>query len=80
MEPVGSLADHGQSLLHVPSFYIQRRLCGNIWTTDPEPLALSGPSLPLTFLVIRHQVPRGCPSAESDTHEVCLRTQPAGIE
>jgi hypothetical protein len=34
----------------------------------PEPAALVGPSLPLTVLVIRHQVPGGCPSAESDTN------------
>ena len=27
---------------------------------------LIGPSLPLTLLVIRHQVPRGCPSPESE--------------
>jgi hypothetical protein len=43
-------------------------------------LAVSGPSLPLTFLVIRHQVPGGCPSTESDTTWECLRAQPAGIE
>ena len=48
--------------------YIQHGLCGNIWTTDPEPQALIGPSLPLIFLVMRHQVSRGCPSAESDTN------------
>ena len=46
----------------------------------PEPLALIGPSLPLIFLVIRHQGSRGCPSAESGTHEACSRTQPATIE
>ena len=32
------------------------------------------------ILVMRHQGSRGCPSAESGTHEECLTTQPAGIE
>jgi hypothetical protein len=41
---------------------------GNSWTQGPEPLRLIGLSLLLIFLVIRHQVPRGCPSAESDTN------------
>jgi hypothetical protein len=36
-----------------------------------------GRPLSLTCLVARHQAPRGCPSAESDTHEECLRAQPA---
>jgi len=52
----------------------------NIWTQGPEPLRLIGLSLSLIFLVMRHQVSRGCPSPESDTHEECLRTQPATIE
>jgi len=34
----------------------------------PEPHRLIGPSLLLTFLVIRHQVHCGCPSAESETN------------
>jgi hypothetical protein len=51
-----------------------------MWTQGPEPLALIGLSLPLTFLVIRHQVPGGCPSTESETNWECLTTQPAGIE
>jgi len=50
---------------------------GNIWTQGPEPLRLIGLSLSLICLVIRHQVLRGCPSPESDTHEEWLRTQPA---
>ena len=53
---------------------------GNIWTQGPEPLRLIGRSLSLICLVIRHQVLRGCPSPESDTHEECPRTQPATIE
>jgi hypothetical protein len=58
--------------------YIYSTDCvGNIWTQGPEPLRLIGPSLLLIFLVIRHQVPCGCPSTESGTHEECLRTQPA---
>lgn len=78
-EPMVSLADNGESLLDVPALEIQHGLCGNIWTHDPEPYRLIGPSLPLTCLVIRHQVPRGCPSPESDPHEACLRTQPAAL-
>jgi hypothetical protein len=50
---------------------------GNIWTQGPEPLRLIGPSLLLLCLVLRHQVPHGCPSPESGTHEECLRAQPA---
>jgi hypothetical protein len=46
----------------------------------PEPNRLIGRSLSLTFLVIRHQVPRGCPFTESSTHEECLWTQPACCE
>ena len=34
---------------------------GSIWTRGPEPLRLIGPSLLLNFLVMRHQVPCGCP-------------------
>jgi hypothetical protein len=41
---------------------------GSIWTQGPEPLRLIGPSLLLTFLVIRHQVSRGCPFPASDTN------------
>jgi hypothetical protein len=41
---------------------------GNIWTQGPEPSRLIGPSLPLTFLVTRHQVCCGCPSTESVTN------------
>ena len=41
---------------------------GSIWTQGPEPLRLIGPSLLLIFLVIRHQVSRGCPSPESGTN------------
>jgi hypothetical protein len=52
----------------------------NIWTQGPEPLRLIGRSLSLLCLVSRHQVSPGCPSAESDTHEACLRTPPAGLE
>jgi hypothetical protein len=52
----------------------------SIWTHGPEPCGLIGPPLPLTALVRCHQVPRGCPSTEFDTHEECLTTQPAGIE
>jgi len=48
--------------------YIQHRLCGSIWTQDLEPHRLIGLSLSLIFLVMRHQVPRGCPSAESGTN------------
>ena len=49
--------------------YIYSTDCAGIsWTTAPEPLALIGLSLPLTFLVICHQASRGCPSAESDTN------------
>ena len=49
--------------------YIYSTDCvGNIWTQGPEPLRLIGPSLLLIFLVIRHQVSRGCPSTESDTN------------
>ncbi len=59
--------------------YLPHRLCGSIWTQDPEPHRLLGPSLLLIFLVRRHQVPRGCPSAESETHEECLWTQPAPL-
>ena len=59
--------------------YIQHGLCGNIWTKAPEPDRLIGPFLLLIFLVLCHQVLRGCPSAESDTHEECLRTQPAAL-
>ncbi len=77
-EPTVSLAANGQSPFDVPSLSIQHGLCGNIWTTAPEPHRLLGPSLPLTLLVLRHHVPRGCPSTESETHEACLRTQPAG--
>ena len=51
----------------------------NLWTHGPEPLRLIGLSLSLIFLVIRHQVLRGCPSPESETHEECLRTQPATL-
>ena len=51
--------------------YIQRRLCGSMGTKRPEPQAVIGPSLLLIFLVIRHQVSRGCPSPESETHEEC---------
>ena len=40
----------------------------NIWTQGPEPLRLIGPSLLLIFLVLRHQVPRGCLSTESGTN------------
>ena len=39
-----------------------------MWTKRPEPQAVIGPSLLLIFLVIRHQVSRGCPSTESDTN------------
>ena len=35
---------------------------------DPEPHRLIGLSLLLTFLVMRHQVPRGCPFTESRTN------------
>jgi len=61
----------------------------SIYSTDCEGISgrtpRAGPidwtvSLSLTFLVLRHQGARGCPSAESDTHEECLWTQPAGIE
>jgi len=38
-----------------------------------------GLSLPLTGLVMRHQVSGGCPSAESGTNEECLWTQPAAL-
>ena len=48
--------------------YLQLRLCGNIWTNTPEPDRLIGPPLPLIFLVMPHQVPRGCPSPESGTN------------
>jgi len=48
--------------------YTQHGLYGNIWTKCPEPQAMIGRSLPLICLVIRHQGPRGCPSAESDTN------------
>lgn len=34
-------------------------------------MALSGPSLPLTLLVLHHRVSRGCPFTESATHEEC---------
>ena len=61
--------------------YIYSTDCvGSIWTQGPEPLRLIGLSLLLTSLVMRHQVPCGCPSPESDTNEECLRTQPACIE
>jgi len=79
MEPTVSLADHRQSLPEAPSLYRQRRLRQSLWTQDPEPHRLLGPSLPLTLLVLRHHVPRGCPATESDTHEECLRTQPATL-
>jgi hypothetical protein len=59
--------------------YIQRRLCWSIWTYDPEPYAVIGPSLPLTVLVMRHQVPSGCPSPESETNWECLTIQPAAL-
>jgi hypothetical protein len=59
--------------------YLQHGLCGNVWTTAPEPPAVMGPSLPLLCLVRRHHVPRGCPSAESGTHEEGLWTQPAAL-
>ncbi len=49
--------------------YIYSADCvGHIWTQGPEPLRLIGLSLSLIFLVIRHQVPRGCPSPESVTN------------
>ncbi len=60
--------------------YIQHGLCGRIWTKAPEPDRVLGPSLLLIVLVIRHQVARGCPSTESETHEECFRTQPACSE
>jgi hypothetical protein len=41
---------------------------GSIWTQGPEPWRLIGPSLLLTCLVIRHQVPCGCPFPESTTN------------
>ena len=41
---------------------------GSMWTKRPEPHAVIGPSLLLIFLVIRHQVSRGCPSPESETN------------
>ena len=68
MEPAVELATNGERPLEVPSLSIQPRLCGNIWTTTPEPHAVIGPSLPLPLLVMRHQVPRGCPSTESRTN------------
>ena len=66
--------------MFLPYLYVQQRLCGNIWTQAPEPDRLIGQSLPLTLLVIRHQVTCGCPSTESETNWECFRTQPAGIE
>jgi hypothetical protein len=51
-----------------------------MWTTDPEPSRLIEPSLPLICLVRRHQVSRGCPSPEFDTHAEGLPTHPAGSE
>ena len=60
--------------------YLQRRLCGNSWTKCPEPDRVIGLSLLLLCLGIRHHVPRGCPAAESDPHEECFTTQPAGSE
>jgi hypothetical protein len=36
--------------------------------TPPEPDRMIGSSLPLTSLVMCHQVPRGCPFTESDTN------------
>ena len=60
--------------------YIYRVDCvANIWTQGPEPWRLMGLSRSLICLVIRHQASRGCPSTESDIHEECLRTQPAGM-
>ena len=59
--------------------YIQHGLCGGIWTKAPEPYRLIGLSLLLISLVIRHQVPRGCSSPESGTHEECRMTQPAAL-
>ena len=50
------------------TLYLQHGLCGNIWTIAPEPHRLIGLSLSLIFLVIRHRVPRGCPSPESVTN------------
>ena len=58
---------------------IQHRLCGSIWTQALEPHRVIGLSLSRICLVRRHHVPRGCPSAESGTHEECLRTQPAAL-
>ena len=80
MAPVTSRATNGESLLDVPSLFRQHGLGGNIWTPAPEPLALMGPSLLLTFLVMRHQGSRGCPSPESGTHRECFRIPPACLE
>jgi hypothetical protein len=52
-EPAVSLAPRGESPFAVPSLSIPHGLCGNIWTTSPEPQAVRGPSLPLLCLVIR---------------------------
>ena len=60
--------------------YIQHRLCGSIWMKASEPHRVIGPSLLRIFVVIRHPVPRGCPSTESETHEECFRTPPACCE
>ena len=53
--------------MFLPSIY-STDCVENIWTQGPEPLRLIGLSLLLTSLVMRHQVPRGCPSPESDTN------------
>jgi len=45
--------------------YIQHRLCRTLWAQNPEPHGVIGRSLLLIFLVMRHQVSRGCPSTES---------------
>jgi hypothetical protein len=59
--------------MFLPSLY-SADCVGNLWAQDPEPLRLIGPSLLLTCLVMRHQVPCGCPSTESETHEECFTT------
>ncbi len=79
-EPAVSLAHSGQSPRDVPSLSIQRGLCEEHLDQSPEPQAVIGLSLSLICLVLRHQGPRGCPSAESGTHEECLRTQPAALK
>jgi hypothetical protein len=54
--------------MFLPYIYVQHRLCGNIWTNTPEPDRMIGSSLSLAFLVMRDQVPRGCPFTESGTN------------